>query len=267
MLPSASASLYSGVIPKRGVLYTIHILGLFRRRAEAVGDLDLSVAVLVAVHLDLLYQELHQLAALFERFASVLFDLLGTLSERQEPRLGGLCRQLVIYFATDIGFDRSNQELEVLHLVLEVHEVDFKLFLVEMPLGVELDVPTLLGLLGGEASRKGSVALFEVLALDIFGQLYSDALKDLSWVLEKAPHVTPYQLFKPLRSPAHARVVGLEAFFTGGSISLGTVVVVAVPVRGRSPSRVERAAPFAPHEAPQEILPVRPAAREAPILL
>src|SRR5215207_712099 len=188
MLPSASASLYSGVIPKRGVLYTIHILGLFRRRAEAVGDLDLSVAVLVAVHLDLLYQELHQLAALFERFASVLFDLLDALSERQEPRLGGLCRQLVLFFATDIRFDRSNKELEVLHLVLEVHQVDFKLFLVEMPLGVELDVPALLGLLGGEASHKGSVALFEVLALGIFGQLYSDALKHLSWVLEKAPH-------------------------------------------------------------------------------
>jgi hypothetical protein len=60
------------------------------------------VAVLVAVHLDLLYQELHQLAALFERFASVLFDLLDALSERQEPRLGGLCRQLVLFFATDI---------------------------------------------------------------------------------------------------------------------------------------------------------------------
>jgi hypothetical protein len=56
--------------------YTIHTLGLFRRRAEAVGNLDLSVTVLVAVHLDLLYQELHQLAALFERFASVLFARL-----------------------------------------------------------------------------------------------------------------------------------------------------------------------------------------------
>ena len=70
--------------------------------------------------------------------------------------------------------------------------MDFKLFLVEMPLGVELDVPALLGLLGSEASRKGSVALFEVLALGILGQLCSDALKNLSWVLEKAPHVTPY---------------------------------------------------------------------------
>src|SRR5215213_11048392 len=178
-----------------GVLYTIHILGLFRRWAEAVGNLDLSAAVLVAVHLDLLYQELHQLAALFERFASVLFNLLDALSERQEPHLGGLCRQLVLFFATDIRFDRSNQELEVLHLDLEVHHVDFKLFLVEMPLGVELDVPALLGLLGGEASRKGSVALFEVLALGIFDQLHPDALKNLSWVLQKAPHVTPYQLF------------------------------------------------------------------------
>jgi hypothetical protein len=64
------------------VLYTIHILGLFARWAEAVGNLDLSVAVLVAVHLDLLYQQLYQLAALFERFASVLFDLLDALSER-----------------------------------------------------------------------------------------------------------------------------------------------------------------------------------------
>jgi hypothetical protein len=144
--------------------------------------------------------------------------------------------------------------------------VDFKLFLVEMPLGVELDVPALLGLLGGEASHKVSVALFEVLALGIFGQLYSDALKDLSRVLEKAPHVTPYQLFKPLRSHAHARVVGLETLFTGGSISLGTVVVVAVPVGGRSASRVGRTAPFAPHEAPQEILSVRPAARLQPRL-
>jgi hypothetical protein len=61
------------------------------------------VAVLVAVHLDLLYQELHQLAALFERFASVLFDLLDALSERQEPRLGGLCRQFVLFFATAIS--------------------------------------------------------------------------------------------------------------------------------------------------------------------
>ena len=72
----------------------MHILGLFRRRAEAVGNLDLSVVVLVAVHLNLLYQELHQLAALFERFVSVLFDLLDALSKPQEPRLGGLCRQM-----------------------------------------------------------------------------------------------------------------------------------------------------------------------------
>src|SRR5215208_5366218 len=84
--------------------------------------------------------------------------------------------------------------------------------------------------------------------------------------LRKLRTVTPYQLFKPLRSHAHARVVGLETLFTGDSISLGTVVMVAVPVRGRSPSRVDRAAPFAPHKAPQEILPVRLAAREAPIL-
>ena len=91
MLPKPPPYLSTGVIPERGVLYAIHNSGLFRRRAEAVGNLDLSVAVLVAVHLDLLYQELHQLAALFERFASVLFDLLDALSERQEPRLGGLC--------------------------------------------------------------------------------------------------------------------------------------------------------------------------------
>ncbi len=78
------------------MLYSVHILGLFRRRAEAVGNLDLSVAVLVAVHLDLLYQELHQLTALCERLASVLFDLLDALSERQEPRLGGLRRELLL---------------------------------------------------------------------------------------------------------------------------------------------------------------------------
>jgi hypothetical protein len=138
----------------------MHILGLFRRRAEAVGNLDLSVTVLVAVHLDLLYQELHQLAALFERFASVLFDLLDALPERQEPRLGGLCRQLVLFFAGEIGLDRGDKELEVLHLILEVRQVDFELFLVEVPLGVELDVPALLGLLGGEASREGSVTFF-----------------------------------------------------------------------------------------------------------
>jgi hypothetical protein len=33
-------------------------------------------------------------------------------------------------------------------------------FHVEVPLGVELDVPALLGLLGGEASREGSVTFF-----------------------------------------------------------------------------------------------------------
>ena len=56
-------------------MYTIHTLGLFGRRAEAVGDLDLGMAVLVGIHGDLLYQELHQFAALFERLLSVLFDL------------------------------------------------------------------------------------------------------------------------------------------------------------------------------------------------
>jgi hypothetical protein len=99
---------------------TVHTLDLFGRRAEAVGDLNLGVVVLVAVHVDPLYQELHQLAAPFKRLLSVTLDLLDALPERQEPRLGGLCRQLVLFFPGDIGLDRGDQELEVLHLVLEV---------------------------------------------------------------------------------------------------------------------------------------------------
>jgi hypothetical protein len=79
------------------VLYAIHTVS-DSSGAEAVGNVNLSVAVLGAVHLDLLYQELHQFTALCECLASVLFDLLDTLPERQEARLGGLCRQLVLFF-------------------------------------------------------------------------------------------------------------------------------------------------------------------------
>ena len=83
------------------------------------------MAVLVAVHVDPLYYEPHQLAALFERLLGVGFDLFDALPERQEPRLGGLCRQLVLFFPGDIGLDGGDQEFEVLHLVLEVRQVDF----------------------------------------------------------------------------------------------------------------------------------------------
>ena len=88
--------------------------------------------------------------ALSERLLSVPFDFGYALPERDEPRVRRLGKLCLLAPLGEAGLQGLYQEPQVVRLVLEVGQVDLKLRLGDVPLGVEPNVAVLLGLLGGQ---------------------------------------------------------------------------------------------------------------------
>jgi len=138
-----------------------------------------------------------------------------------------------------------------------------------VPLCVEPNVARLLLLLGRQALREGGVSLLEVIALLILSELLSDALKDLSRVLQEAPHVLPDEIFEPLRlhAGAVAKSAALVIHLRPPLVTVILVVALAA-ARGRGETtNIARAAGGAHHESAQQILSARLPAGVAPVLL
>lgn len=167
-------------------------------RSEPVGDLHSRPTVLAAAHPDSLYEELRQLAAGLEGFLCVLFDPREVLPQGEKPGLGSVRHLCIRFLAGEARLGGGDQLPYVVHLVLEVGQVDLEHQVVDEPLRVELDEAPLLALFGRQALREGRVALFEVLSPPIFpGELHSHSLEDLTGVLQEAPDIRLDELFEP----------------------------------------------------------------------
>ena len=83
-------------------------------------------------------------------------------------------------------------------MVLDVREAHTELVLGDVVLRVGSEVAVLLCLPGGEALRQLGLMRVEFFCDTFVAEFIPDAFKDLSGVIEEAPHVGPHQALRSL---------------------------------------------------------------------